>query len=73
MQLPSPGDLNGDVADSVVNDETLELMRREGKSTLVGEASRDSGSSVRAFGGESKESLEGEGGGRSSKASCSSN
>ena len=58
--------------DSVVSVESRELVRREGNSTLVGDDRIDSGSSVRALEGEPRESLEGEVGDRSSKASCSS-
>ena len=71
VQLPARDSLGDDTADSAVSVESLELVvRREGKSTLVGEDRRDSGSSVRVFEVESRESLEGD---RSSRASCSSN
>jgi hypothetical protein len=73
MQLPSGDGLEGDAAESAVRLESLELVRREGKSTFVGEARSDSGSSVRVFVGESRESLERAAGGRWSRASCSSN
>ena len=73
MQLPSRDGLDDDAADSAVSVESRELVRREGKSTLVGEDPSDSGSSVRVFVEESSESLEGVVGGRSSKASCLSN
>ena len=71
VQLPSRDDL--DAADSVANDESLELARRGGTSNLVGEDTSDSGSSVRAFVQQSRETLGGAMGGRSAKASCSSN
>ena len=70
IQLPSR---DGLADDSVVSVESRELLRREGKSILVGDDRSDSGSSVRVFEGDSNESLEGEMGGISSKASCSSN
>jgi len=71
IQLPSRDGLDDDAGDSVV--ESRESVRREGKSTLVGEDRSDSGSSVRVFEVESRESLERAVGCRSSKASCSSN
>lgn len=73
IELPSrdvPGD---DAPDSAVSVESREFVRREGKSTLVGEDPSDSGSSVRVCMGESRESFEVVVGGRSSRASCSSN
>jgi len=73
MQLPSRDGLGDDVADSAVSVESRELLKRVGKSTLVGDDRSDSGSSVRAFEGESGESSEVGKGAISSKASCSSN
>lgn len=73
MQLPSRDDFEEDIADSTVKDESLELVKREGESVVVGEDTSDWVSSVRVFVEESRESLEGEAGGRSSRASCSSN
>lgn len=73
MELPSrdaPGD---DAPDSTVSVESREFVRREGKSTAVGEDPSDSGSSVKVFVEESRESFEGVVGGRSSRASCLSN
>lgn len=71
VQLPSVDGL--EVIDSVASDESLELVRREGASTRVGEDTNDSGSSVRVFVQESREYLEGAVEGRSSKANCPSN
>jgi len=73
MQLPSRDCLADDVADSAVSVESRELLKRVGKSTLVGDDRNESGSSVSVLAGESGESLEAETGGISSKASCSSN
>lgn len=73
MQLPSRDGLADDAADSAVSVESRELLKREGKSTLVGDDRSDSGSSVSVFEGESRESLEAAMGCISSKASCSSN
>jgi hypothetical protein len=73
IQLPSRDGLPDDAADSTVSDESRELVRREGNSTLVGDNRSDSGSSVRVFERESRDSLEGVLGGRLSRASCSSN
>jgi len=73
IQLPSRDGLDEDAGDSVVSVESRESVRREGKSTLVGEDRSDSGSSIRVFEVESRESLERAVGCRSSKASCSSN
>jgi len=73
MELPSrdaPGD---DAPDSTVSVESREFVMREGKSTAVGEDPSDSGSSVKVFVEESRESFEGVVGGRSSRASCLSN
>lgn len=58
IQLPSRDGLVDDVADSAVRVESLELVSREGKSTLVGDDWSDSGSSVSVFKGESGESFE---------------
>lgn len=71
VQLPSRDDL--DAAGSVVRDESLESLRREGGSTLVGEDTSRSGSSVKVFVKRSRASLGGAVGDRPSKASCSSN
>jgi len=73
IQLPSRDGLADEVADSAVSVESRELLKRVGKSTLVGDDRSDSGSSVSVFDGESGEPLEAETGGISSKASCSSN
>lgn len=72
MQLPSRDEAEEDIADSTVKDESLELVKIEGESIVVGEDTSDWASSVSVFVGESKESLEGDVGGRSSRASCSS-
>jgi len=71
VQLPSRDDI--DDADCVVSDESLELVWSGRASAVVGEDASGSGSSVSVFVQESRESLEGAVGGRSSKASCSSN
>lgn len=73
IQLPSRDVLDDDAAGSAVSVGSWEVGMREGESTLVGEDPIDSGSSVRVFVEESRESSEGVVGGRSSRASCSSN
>jgi len=73
IELPSRDVLVDDVADSAVRVESRESVKRVGKSTLVGDDRNDSGSSVRVFEGEPRESFERVAGDRSSKASCSSN
>jgi len=73
VQLPSRDALDDDTGDSTIRVDSRDLGRREGKSTLIGEDRSDSGSSVRAFDEESRESLERTPDCRSSRASCSSN
>lgn len=73
IELPSRGSLGDGAPDSAVSDESREFVRREGKSTFVGEDASDSGSSVRVFMEESRESFERVVWGVSSRASCWSN
>lgn len=73
IELPSRDVLDDDALDPPVSVESLEFVRREGKSTPIGEDPSDSGSSVRVFMGESREPFERAVGCRSSRASCSSN
>lgn len=58
IQLPSRDGLVNDVVDSVVSVESRESVRREGKSTLVGDDRSCSGSSVSVLEGESREPSE---------------
>jgi hypothetical protein len=73
IELPSGDVLGDDAPDPAVSVESGEFVTREGKSTLVGEDPNDSGSSVRVFVEESRESFERVVSGGSSRASCLSN
>jgi len=73
IELPSRDVLDDDAPDSAVSVESREFVRREGKSTPVGEDPSDSGSSVNVFMGDSRGSFERVAGDKSSRASCSSN